>query len=52
MTQVAFYVLSPQVRGDRFLLACHLTERFQGEKRRLYIHTEDEGMALHMNRLL
>ncbi|MEI6414594.1 MAG: DNA polymerase III subunit chi [Pseudomonadota bacterium] len=52
MTHVAFFVLSPQIRGDRFLLACHLAERFQGEKQHLYIHTEGEDATCHMNRLL
>lgn len=52
MPRVVFFVLSPQTRGDRYLLACHLTERFQGEGRRLYIHAEDEGAASHIHRLL
>ena len=52
MTRVDFYVLGPQARGDRYLLACRLTEKAWQQGHRVYLHTGGEQEARHLERLL
>lgn len=52
MTQVDFYVLKPESAGDRFSLACRLSEKIWSRGRRVFICTTNETEARHMNRLL
>ena len=52
MTQVDFYVLKPDSAGDRFTLACRLSEKIWSKGRRVLICTTNEAEARHMDRLL
>lgn len=52
MTQVDFYVLDERAMGNRFTLACRLSEKIYHQGRRIFIHTESEEESRHMNRLL
>jgi len=52
MTQVDFYVLDEQATGNRFTLACRLSEKIYHQGRRIYIHTGSEEETRHMDRLL
>jgi DNA polymerase-3 subunit chi len=52
MTQVDFYVLNEQAMGNRFTLACRLSEKIYHQGRRVFIHTDSEEESRHMNRLL
>ncbi|MCU7933062.1 MAG: DNA polymerase III subunit chi [Candidatus Thiodiazotropha sp. (ex Codakia rugifera)] len=52
MTQVDFYVLDERAMGNRFTLACRLSEKIYHQGRRIYIHTGSEEESRHMDRLL
>ena len=52
MTQVDFYVLAEQASGNRFTLACRLSEKIYHQGRRILIHTENLEETRHMDRLL
>ena len=52
MTQVDFYVLDDRAMGNRFTLACRLSEKIYHQGRRIFIHTDSEEESRHMNRLL
>jgi len=52
MTQVDFYVLGDKSPGDRFTLACRLTEKAWQNGRRVYLHTGSEAESRHMDKLL
>ncbi len=52
MTQVDFYILTPQAAGDRFGLACRIAEKAWQQGRRVLIHAPSLAMARHLDRLL
>ncbi|MEJ2590338.1 MAG: DNA polymerase III subunit chi [Candidatus Thiodiazotropha sp.] len=52
MTQVDFYVLDERATGNRFSLACRLSEKIYLQGRRIYIHTGSDEETRHMDRLL
>jgi DNA polymerase-3 subunit chi len=52
MTQIDFYVLDERAMGNRFTLACRLSEKIYHQGRRILIHTNSEEESRHMNRLL
>jgi DNA polymerase-3 subunit chi len=52
MTQVDFYILDEQSRGNRFVLACRLAEQIYHQGRRIFIHTQSPEETRHMDRLL
>ncbi len=52
MTQVDFYILSDQARGDRFQIACRLAEKAWRQGRRIYLHTASAAESQHLDRLL
>ncbi|MDJ0805522.1 MAG: DNA polymerase III subunit chi [Gammaproteobacteria bacterium] len=52
MTQVDFYILDEQARGNRFMLACRLAEKIYHQGRRVFIHTQSQEETRHMDRLL
>ena len=52
MTQVDFYVLDERATGNRFTLACRLSEKIYHQGRRIYIHTASDEETRHMDRLL
>lgn len=52
MTQVDFYVLDEKASGNRFTLACRLSEKIYHQGRRIFIHTDSEEETRHMDRLL
>jgi len=52
MTQVDFYILGEQARGDRFGLACRITEKAWQQGHRVYLHTGSDAEARHLDRLL
>ena len=52
MTQVDFYILADKSRGDRFQLACRLTEKAWSAGHRVCINTETEEDAAHIDTLL
>ena len=52
MTQVDFYVLDERATGNRFTLACRLSEKIYHQGRRIYIHTGSDEETRHMERLL
>ena len=52
MTQVDFYVLDERATGNRFTLACRLSEKIYHQGRRIYIHTGSDEETRHMDRLL
>jgi len=52
MTQIDFYVLDEPAAGNRFTLACRLSEKIYHQGRRIFIHTGSEEETRHMDRLL
>ena len=52
MTQVDFYILKDGSRGDRFELACRITEKALKAGHRVTIHTPSEEEALKMDKML
>lgn len=52
MTRVDFYILTPQARGNRYTLACRITEKAWKTGHRVYVHTLNEEECRHMDRLL
>lgn len=52
MTRVQFYILADGAPGNRFTLACRLTEKAWRQGHRVFIHTGGEEDARHMDRLL
>ncbi|MCU7936027.1 MAG: DNA polymerase III subunit chi [Candidatus Thiodiazotropha sp. (ex Dulcina madagascariensis)] len=52
MTQVDFYILEQQAPGNRYTLACRLSEKIYHQGRRIFIHTGSEEVSRHMDRLL
>lgn len=52
MTQVDFYVLDEQASGNRYTLACRLSEKIYHQGRRILIHTTTAEETRHMDRLL
>lgn len=52
MTQVDFYILGGQSTGDRFTMACRLTAKAWQQGRRVYLHTNTDAEARHLDRLL
>ena len=52
MTQIDFYILDNKARGNKFLLACRLTEKAYQAGRRVCITTDTEQDASHINELL
>lgn len=52
MTQVDFYVLDEHATGNRFTLACRLSEKIYHQGRRIFIHTASDEETRHMDRLL
>ncbi|MEW7980318.1 MAG: DNA polymerase III subunit chi [Candidatus Sedimenticola endophacoides] len=52
MTQVDFYILRQQAPGDRYSLACRITEKAWRQGLRVYIHTNSEAESRHIDRML
>lgn len=52
MTQVDFYILDEKASGNRYMLACRLTEKIYHQGRRIFINTQSQEEARHMDRLL
>ncbi len=52
MTQVDFYILKDQSAGDRFTMACRLTGKAWQQGHRVYLHTNSDAEAQHLDRLL
>jgi len=52
MTQVDFYILAEQAAGDRYRLACRITEKAWQQGRRIYLHTNSAAESRHLDRLL
>ncbi|MEJ2693893.1 MAG: DNA polymerase III subunit chi [Candidatus Thiodiazotropha sp.] len=52
MTQVDFYVLKERASGNRYTLACRLSEKIYHQGRRIFIHTGSEEETRHLDRLL
>jgi DNA polymerase-3 subunit chi len=52
MTQIDFYVLEEKAAGNRFTLACRLSDKIYHQGRRIYIRTETAEETHHMDRLL
>ena len=52
MTQIDFYVLSEGTRGNRYTLACRLSEKIYHQGRRILIHTGSDEETRHLDRLL
>jgi DNA polymerase-3 subunit chi len=52
MTEIDFYVLKPQARGDRFGLACRLIEKAYTQQRRVFVYTGSTDESGRMDRLL
>ncbi|MCB1785743.1 MAG: DNA polymerase III subunit chi [Chromatiaceae bacterium] len=52
MTQIDFYVLRADARGDRFALACRIAEKARRAGHRVLIHSRDATQARHVNELL
>ena len=52
MTRIDFYALQKPARGDRFTLACRLAEKIFQQQRQLFIYTDSEEEAHHLDRLL
>lgn len=52
MTQVDFYVLKANTNGNRYILACRITEKAWQRGHRVLIHTQSNEDARHMDRLL
>lgn len=52
MTQVDFYILDERASGNRYMLACRLTEKIYHQGRRVFINTPSPDEARHIDRLL
>ena len=52
MTQVDFYIISPQMPDDRYQFTCRLVDKVYGQGHRIYIHTGSDGEVRHLDRLL
>ncbi|MES9874360.1 MAG: DNA polymerase III subunit chi [Candidatus Sedimenticola sp. 6PFRAG7] len=52
MTQVDFYILDEQARGDRYGLACRITEKAWQQGHRVYLHTNSPAESRHLDKLL
>ncbi len=52
MTQVDFYILGEQAAGDRFQLACRISEKAWQQGHRVFLHTNSEAESRHMDKLL
>jgi DNA polymerase-3 subunit chi len=52
VTRVDFYVLGDGARGDRFQLACRLTEKAWQRGHRVCLYTGSAAESEHLNRLL
>ena len=52
MTQIDFYIMSEKAKGNRFLLACRLTEKAYQAGHRVCINTNSEYDAKQVNDLL
>jgi DNA polymerase-3 subunit chi len=52
MTQIDFYVLDDNARGDRYHLACRIAEKARCAGRRILIHSESAEEIVHLDRLL
>ena len=52
MTQVDFYILKDGADGDRFNLACRITEKARNAGYRVAIHTSSKEDTQQMDRLL
>lgn len=52
MTQVDFYIMAEQAKGDRFLLASRIAEKAFSQGRRVYLHTNSVTESQHLDRLL
>ncbi len=52
MTQVDFYILGDQAKGDRYLLACRIAEKAYNQRRRIYLHTNSEAESQRLDRLM
>ena len=52
MTKVDFYILQDHARGDRYQLACRVTEKARQAGRRIVIHCQSSEEAAHIDRLL
>ncbi len=52
MTRVDFYILGDQTPGDRFQLACRLTEKAWLQGHRICLFTGSEAESEHLDRLL
>jgi DNA polymerase-3 subunit chi len=52
MTRVDFYILDERAAGNRYLLACRLTEKIYHQSRRVFINTASAEEQRHMDRLL
>jgi DNA polymerase-3 subunit chi len=52
MTQIDFYILQPEARGDRYRLVCLITEKAYQAGHRVLIHAPEAEDARHIDRLL
>ena len=52
MTQIDFYILGNKAKGDKFLLACRLTEKAYQSGHRVCITADSEQDAEHISKLL
>lgn len=52
MTQIDFYILDDQARGDRFQLACRIAEKARLAGHRVLLHTLSDEEISHLDRLL
>ena len=52
MTRIDFYVVSPQGRGNRYLLACRVAAKAWQTGKRVLIHAPGAEEARHLDRLL
>ena len=52
MTKIDFYVVAPEGRANRFLLACRVADKARRAGHRVTINTGSEEEARHMDRLL
>ncbi len=52
MTRIDFYVLGERAGGDRFVLACRLTEKAWNRGHRVYLHTGSDEEARRLDKLL
>ncbi len=52
MTQIDFYILGNKAKGDKFLLACRLTEKAYQAGHRVCITADSEQDAEHVSNLL